>query len=31
LLVIAFLLYQGKFRVNASGSRQSPIGFQVSK
>ena len=27
ILVIAFLLYTGKFRVNASGSRQSPTSF----
>lgn len=31
LLVIAFFLYQGKFRVNASGSRQSPTGYHIYK
>jgi hypothetical protein len=30
ILFIVFLLYQGKFRVGATGSKQSPIGFIVS-
>jgi hypothetical protein len=31
LLVIAFLLYQGKFRINATGSKQSPTVFHLLK
>ena len=30
ILVIVFLLYTGKFRVNASGSKQSPTSYQLS-
>lgn len=30
ILFIVFLLYQGKFRVGATGSKQSPIGYVIS-
>ncbi|NTS40201.1 hypothetical protein HRG84_04725 [Flavisolibacter sp. BT320] len=31
ILFIVFLLYQGKFRVGATGSKQSPTGFIVTQ
>ena len=31
LLVIGFLLYQGKFRINASGSKQKPSSYYLIK
>ncbi|RYZ61463.1 MAG: hypothetical protein EOO14_04985 [Chitinophagaceae bacterium] len=30
ILFIVFLLYQGKFRIGATGSKQSPIGFIIA-